>query len=109
MRPNRAIVTKDLLSHFIHDYMDQNPISKLALIASYREQATALSQFIDSATDHQQALKSFCDFEGNISLQNSLQVAVDLFGSIPRYAQKEILIVNSSLTNCDPGDLSKLQ
>jgi|LakMenEpi03Aug12_release.lakeMendotaPanAssembly.Ray.scaffolds.fasta_scaffold1194867_1 hypothetical protein len=40
-----------------------------------------------------------------MSLQNSLEVAVDNYADTPSYARKEILVINSSLTTADPGDV----
>ena len=47
----------------------------------------------------------FNEFEGNASLQNAFELAMDNFQAIPEYGRREILIVFSSLTNCDPGDI----
>lgn len=47
----------------------------------------------------------FNEFEGNASLQNSLELACENFKSIPTYGRREVLIVFSSLTNSDPGDI----
>ena len=55
-----------------------------------------------------QRLKKIDDFEGNPSYQNSLEMAkaqIDI--SVPPYAHKEILIINSSITNCDPDNISE--
>ena len=34
-RPNRAVVVKDMLSAFIRDFSDQNPLSKISVIVTY--------------------------------------------------------------------------
>ena len=52
LRPNRAIVIKDLLSKFIHSFADQNPLSALSVIVSFKEGSKLLSDFIESPTDH---------------------------------------------------------
>jgi len=49
----------------------------------------------------------FNEIEGNASLQNSLELACDNFASLPSYGRKEVLIIFSSLTNSDPGDIFK--
>ena len=50
---------------------------------------------------------SFSELEGNPSLQNSLELAISNFTQIPAYGRKEILVLFSSLTNSDPGDIFK--
>lgn len=49
----------------------------------------------------------FNEIDGNASLQNSLELACDNFAALPNYGRKEVLIVFSSLTNSDPGDIFK--
>jgi len=49
----------------------------------------------------------FNEIEGNASLQNSLELASENFASLPSYGRKEVLIIFSSLTNSDPGDIFK--
>jgi len=51
-------------------------------------------------------LKKFTEWDGNASLQNSLDLACDLVQSnVPAYGRKEVLVVFSSLTSCDPGNI----
>jgi transcription initiation factor TFIIH subunit 2 len=64
-----------------------------------------ISDFVDSAEDHCTKLLDFKEFEGNPSLQNSLELACENFRSVPNYASKEVLCVFSSLTNSDPGNI----
>jgi len=45
MRPNRGIVIKNLLSSFIYEFAEMNPLSKLALIVTSNEGAEMLSDF----------------------------------------------------------------
>ena len=59
IRPNRAIVTKNLLSVFIKDFVDQNPLSKLSVIVTYNQTARLLSDFNKSPSEH---VKSLVDF-----------------------------------------------
>ena len=49
----------------------------------------------------------FNEIEGNASLQNSLELACDNFAALPSYGRKEVLLIWSSLTNSDPGDIFK--
>ena len=52
LRPNRSIVAKQILKDFIKSFSEQNPLSKLSVIATYREGAKLLSDWIQSPDDH---------------------------------------------------------
>ena len=74
-------------------------------MATFKEGAKVLSDFYESPSDHVQKVCQFNEFEGNASLQNALELACDNFQTIPSYGRREVLILFSSLTNCDPGDI----
>ena len=59
MSPNRGVVIKDLLSKFVNEFAEQNPLSKLAVIVTYKEQATLLSSFNDSPYKHVSEINNF--------------------------------------------------
>jgi len=75
LRPNRAMVTKELLSQFLQEFTDQNPLSKLSIIATMKERAIVISDFQENITTILQRLKEIDDFEGNPSYQNALEIA----------------------------------
>lgn len=106
MRPNRALVTKELLNAFIQEFVDQNPLSKLSVIVTFKQRAVVISDFQDSLQFTLSQMKQIDDFEGSPSFQNCLEIALKQFDvSVPLYAHKEVLIINSSITNCDPDDI----
>ena len=74
-------------------------------MAMFREGARMLSDFYESPSDHVAKVCQFNEFEGNVSLQNALELACDNFQAIPTYGRREVLILFASLTNCDPGDI----
>jgi transcription initiation factor TFIIH subunit 2 len=45
--------------------------------------------------------------EGYASFQNPLELACQHFEGVPGHVYKEVLIINSSLTVCDPADISQ--
>lgn len=49
----------------------------------------------------------FNEIEGCASLQIALECACNNFATLPSYGRKEVLIVFSSLTMSDPGDIFK--
>lgn len=105
IRPTRGVIVKAFVQDFIREFAEQNPLSKMCVVATYKEGARLLSDFVHSPEDHCSRIVEFKDFEGNPSLQNSLELAADNFKAVPQYASKEVLCVFSSLTNSDPGDI----
>lgn len=55
--------------------------------------------------EHIEKINKFTDFEGNASLQNALELSIENFVAVPSYAHKEVLVIFSSITNCDPGNV----
>jgi transcription initiation factor TFIIH subunit 2 len=43
--------------------------------------------------------------EGDPSLQNSLELSINQFSEVPKYAFKEVLIIYSGMITCDPGNI----
>ena len=71
-----------------------------------RQKALMVADFEKSVEQVMSALRAFDDFEGNPSLQQSLEFArIQIGKCVPDYALKEVLIINSSITICDPGDI----
>ena len=52
----------------MREFSEQNPLSKLSIIVTYKEGARLISDFIHSAEDHCIKLNEFKEFEGNPSL-----------------------------------------
>ena len=50
-------------------------------------------------------IAAFKDLEGQPSLQNALELSLARFKSVPSYGHKEVLVIFSSITNCDPGNV----
>lgn len=44
---------------------------------------------------------------GEPSLQNSLELALSSLKNFPSHASREVLLIMSSLTTCDPGDINE--
>jgi transcription initiation factor TFIIH subunit 2 len=68
MPPNRGVVIKNLLSKFVVEFAEQNPLSKLAIIVTYKEQATLLTWFDDTPDQHIAEINKFNKQEGYPSL-----------------------------------------
>ena len=56
------------MQRFIRGFAEQNPLSKISTMATYKESAKVLSDFFESPSDHVQKICQFNEFEGNASL-----------------------------------------
>lgn len=87
-------------------FKDQNPLSKVSMIITCRQKAIVLGDFEKSIEQVMEALQKYDDFEGMPSMQQALEFArIQVDKCVPDYALKEVLVINSSITICDPGDI----
>ena len=108
MRPSRAVVIKELVCQLLNDFQDQNPMSKISVIATMKEQAIMLCDFNDTKEHSLKQVMKIDDFEGSPSYQNALDLALyQIDQSVPEYGRKEILIINSSVSICDKENIFK--
>ena len=69
--------------------------------------ASCISDFDQPISVAIQRLREVNDFDGNPSYQNALEIAKQQIEmNVPPYAFKELLLINSSITNCDPGNIN---
>uniref|UniRef100_A0A183J839 Ssl1 domain-containing protein n=1 Tax=Soboliphyme baturini TaxID=241478 RepID=A0A183J839_9BILA len=94
------------LSDFVDEFFDQNPISQLGLLVAKNKRAEVLSDLtgnIQKLKDGLNAVREAgCD--GEFSLQNALRVALQTL-KYPSHSSREMLIICSSLSTCDPDDI----
>jgi transcription initiation factor TFIIH subunit 2 len=107
------VVTK-VLSEFVQEFYDQNPVSHLGFVLVKQGEAEILTQLSGNSKAHKLALQSVADGcaaegpaaqGGEFSLQNGLEVAGRSLGHQPRHGSREIVIVTAALSTCDPGFL----
>lgn len=67
LRPNRAMVTKENLHSLISHFYEQNPLSKISIIATMREKAIVLADFLETQQVTLDRIKLIDDFEGSPS------------------------------------------
>ena len=108
--PNRLEVTQSLIEPFIIEYFDQNPISQLAVIVARHGGAIKCTELSGHPSEHVSAVKrESAETGGEFSLQNSLDLAYQsLIQLASQGNSREILVIMSSLTSCDPGNLLDL-
>ncbi|WAR15378.1 TF2H2-like protein [Mya arenaria] len=93
LKPSRLVCSLKLLEHFIEEYFDQNPISQLGIIVTKNKRAEKITELGERAC------------QGEPSLQNSLELAMQTLRHMPGHASREVVCIFGSLTTCDPGDI----
>lgn len=108
----RIDIITQLLTNFVGEFYDQNPVSHLGFVLVKQGEAEILTQLSGSSKTHKIALQSVaesCAQEGpaaqggEFSLQNGLEVAGRSLGHQPRHGSREIILVTAALSTCDPG------
>jgi transcription initiation factor TFIIH subunit 2 len=100
-----------LLTDFIQEYFDQNPVSHLGFVMAKEGEASQLHSLSGNARALKEAIQSVADLcgqegpakGGEFSLQNALEVAGRSLGHQPRHGSREVVVVTSALSTCDPG------
>ena len=105
MKPTRLSVTKVHLKRFIENYFDQNPLSLISLQSTGEGRASIISDFFWSPSEHIDKLMEMEMKDGDPSLQNSLELVMNQFKEVPKYAFKEVLIIYSSMITWDPSNI----
>lgn len=104
-RPTRLEVCKGGLQKFIGEFFDQNPISQLSLIMTKDRIAEKCTDLSGNSKAHIEKLQNVAVTKGVASIQNTIELAMSNLRHIPNYGHRELLIVYSSLSTCDPGDI----
>ncbi|XP_035744380.1 general transcription factor IIH subunit 2 isoform X2 [Egretta garzetta] len=110
LKPNRLTCTLKLLEYFVEEYFDQNPISQIGLIVTKSKRAEKMTELSGNSKKHITALKKAVDMNcsGEPSLYNSLNLAMQTLKHMPGHTSREVLVVFSSLTTCDPSNIYDL-
>jgi len=104
-RPNRLEAAKAAVERFMREYFDQNPISQVSLALTRDRVAEKLTDLSGNPKTHVEMLRRISRATGAASLQNLLLLAIATLKHVPQYGSREILIVYSSMTSCDAGDI----
>lgn len=127
LKPSRRLLTLSLLSTFITDYFDQNPLSQLSFILGHRGVAVKVTELSGHPVDQMRRLREKCESilmeeekaqrtgggktggggggGGSFSLQNCLEMAKSTLIGVPSYASREVLCIVSSLSTVDASDI----
>lgn len=105
IRPSRMFVVARHVEAFIREFFDQNPLSQIALVTIKDGVANMLTDLGGSPESHIKALMGKLECSGESSLQNALELVHGYLNQIPSYGHREVLILYSALSTCDPGDI----
>ncbi|XP_061881169.1 general transcription factor IIH subunit 2 [Entelurus aequoreus] len=110
LKPNRLTATLKLMEAFVAEYFEQNPISQVGIIITKNKRAEKLTDLAGNPKKHILALKKAVDTVcgGEPSLFNSLSLALQTLKHMPGHTSREILIILSSLTTCDPANIYEM-
>ncbi|XP_011944814.1 PREDICTED: general transcription factor IIH subunit 2-like protein [Cercocebus atys] len=101
LKPNRLTCTLKLLEYFVEEYFDQNPISQIGIIVTKSKRAEKLTELSESLD------MTLSNGEAGL-LYNSLSMAMQTLRHMPGHTSREVLIIFSSLTTCDPSNIYDL-
>lgn len=104
-RPSRMVVVAKHVEAFIREFFDQNPLSHVGLVSLKDGVAHSLTELGGSPDSHIRALMGKLESSGDSSLQNALELIHGYLNQIPSYGHREVLILYSALSSCDPGDI----
>jgi transcription initiation factor TFIIH subunit 2 len=107
--PRIRLIT-DHLKDFFSSFLDQNPLSQMAIVTTSDYRAVVQSPLSGNLRRHLDFLTRMSDLSagGEPSLFNSIGIATKLFGAAPRYSTREILVVFGSMSTCDPKPIDAL-
>ncbi|KAM6954146.1 general transcription factor IIH subunit 2 [Aplochiton taeniatus] len=110
LKPNRLTATLKMMENFVEEYFDQNPISQVGIITTKNKRAEKLTDLAGNPKKHRAALKKAVDTVcvGEPSLYNSLSLAMQTLKHMPGHTSREVLIIFSSLTTCDPASIYEM-
>ncbi|KAL5712310.1 General transcription factor IIH subunit 2 [Ranunculus cassubicifolius] len=86
-------------------FFDQNPLSHIGLVILKDGVVHYLTDLGGGPDSHIKALMNKLESSGDASLQNGLELVHGYLNNIPSYGHREVLILYSALSTCDPGDI----
>ncbi|KAJ4845156.1 General transcription factor IIH subunit 2 [Turnera subulata] len=104
-RPSRMAVVAKHVEAFVREFFDQNPLSQIGIVVIKDGLAHTLTELGGSPESHIKALMGKLGCSGDSSLQNALDLVHGYLDQIPSYGHREVLVLYSALSTCDPGDI----
>lgn len=104
-RPSRMGLVANCVEAFVREFFDQNPLSHLGVILLRNGIAQRLTDLSGSPETHIKAIRANLECAGDASIQNALDLGRGYLSQIPTYGHREVLLIFSALSTCDPGDI----
>uniref|UniRef100_A0A8C6U205 General transcription factor IIH subunit n=1 Tax=Neogobius melanostomus TaxID=47308 RepID=A0A8C6U205_9GOBI len=100
---------KDIIFWFIKVFNDGSAF-QVGIITTKNKRAEKLTELAGNPSKHVSALRKAVDTVclGEPSLYNALSLAVSTLKHMPGHTSREVLVVMSSLTTCDPNNIYEL-
>ncbi len=112
MRPTRLGVALQVVSTFIDNYFDQNPISQLAIVELRNGAAEKITELSGNARHHKKKLEQHMAMDmirhrgtGMPSIRAGLELALQVLQMQASYGTREVLMIYGSLSTSDRGDI----
>lgn len=104
-KPSRMAVVAKCTEAFIKEFFDQNPLSHISLVTIKDGISQCLTELSGNPESQIKSLMGKLECSGDSSLQNALELVHGYLSQIPSYGHREVLILYSSLSTCDPNDI----
>lgn len=107
LAPNRGKYFLTMLKVFTKEYFEQNPLSQLGVVMV---RDGVVERLLDLSGNLKESLLAIPDEiipKGEYSLKNALEVVKSMLMHVPGHGTKEILLMLSSNSTCDVGDLEQ--
>ncbi|WIA12536.1 hypothetical protein OEZ85_006197 [Tetradesmus obliquus] len=104
MRPSRLAVMAGAARAFIRRFFDLNPLGQLGLAVLRGGVALRLTELSGSPEAQVAQLAQYgMDTGGDCSLQNALELGLEMMAGVPPYGARELLLLVAALSSVDPG------
>lgn len=101
------VVVAKCVEAFIRKFFDQNPLSHIGIVTIKDGVAQRLTDLGGSPDSQSKSLLGKLECSGDASLQNALELVHGYLSQIPSYGHREVLVLYSALSTCDPGDITE--
>lgn len=108
---NRFTVTLRCAQDYVHEFLEQNPISQMCVLAMHDGICIRVSEMSGNPNDHVVAIQGLRvgrharEPLGSPSLQNALEMARASLYHTPKHGTREVVIAMGALLTVDPGDI----
>ncbi|CAJ0950037.1 unnamed protein product, partial [Mesorhabditis belari] len=107
LMPSRLAATIKIVTQFLDKFFELNPIAQVGLIVCKDRKAERIVPLTGNVRQLVTALTSINELQcmGDFSLQNALRLALTNLKDLPKHFSREVLVIMSSLTSVDPGNI----